>query len=106
MKAEWIKTNNYYNREIVKCDVWSKQISKLRTIYLQDSKESSFQFTFSCGASSDFSFTGCFYLTNIDTIEKAKDYLNKFAPLWFSDNFKGIKELKDTIVVKYMGEGV
>lgn len=96
MKPEWIKTNDYYNREVVTCDVWSKQISKKRTIYLQDKAEGSFRFmyTFSCGASSDFSFSGCFSSTKIDTLDKAKEYLDKFAPLWFSDDYQGIKELK------------
>ena len=84
MVNNWIKTNDYYNREVVTCDVWSKKLTEKRTIYLMDSKENHFTYTFSCGASSDYSFTGCFFKTTIDTLEKAMAYLNEFEKHHFS----------------------
>jgi len=59
MKTEWVKTNDYYNREVVTCDVWSYKVSQNTTIYLMD--EPNFTFTVSAGADSDRSYTGCFY---------------------------------------------
>lgn len=79
---QWTKTNNYYNREVVTCDVYSKKLANGRgVIYLQDSEH--FIYTFSCGASNAYSFTGCFYNTTVKTIEQAQEYLDKFAPLHF-----------------------
>lgn len=100
MEQQWIKTNNYYNREVVTCDVWSKKISGKRTIYLQDTNN--FMYTFSCGASSDYSFTGSFYGTNIKTLKDAMDWIDKFAPLHFSTDSKSFlkrKELRESIQI-------
>lgn len=97
MAITWNKTNDYYDRNVVTCDVWSKVYSTRRAIYIMDSKDKHFQYTFSCGANSDYSFTGSFYETNVTTLEQAIEYLNKFAPLWFADNYQGIRELKATI---------
>jgi hypothetical protein len=96
----WLKTNNYYNREVVICDVWSKKISEKRTIYLQDSKEDYFTYTFSCGAHSQYSFTGCFFGTSIDTLEKAMEWLDKFAELHFLNKINEIKKLRESIKLK------
>lgn len=97
MKATWIKTNNYYNRDVVSCDVWSKVLSSRRTIYIMDSFDNNFKYTFSCGANSEFSFSGSFFNTTITTLEQAIEFLNKFSPLWFSDDYKGIRELNESI---------
>ena len=97
MKAVWNKTNNYYNRDVVTCDVWSKVFSTRRAIYIMDSQDRNFMYTFSCGANSDYSFSGSFYGTTVTTLEQAMDYLDKFAPLWFADNYQGIRDLKKTI---------
>jgi len=94
MEPKWEKTNDYYNREVVTCDVWSKKLTAKQTIYLQDSKENNFMFTFSCGASSDYSFTGCFFETNVDTLEKAINYLNEFERHHFSFSKESRRELK------------
>ena len=95
--SKWVKTNDYYNREVTTCDVWSKRINHKRVIYLQDDKDNHFMFTFSCGATSDFSFSGCFFNTKVETLEQAKDYLDKFEVMWFSSDFKGLKKLQQTI---------
>lgn len=95
-KGVWVKTNDYYNRAVVKCDVYSIKVTKKRTVYLQDSEN--FNFTFSCGANSDYSFSGCFYGTTIKTLDQAMEYLNKFIPLHFNDNkFDERKELRESI---------
>lgn len=100
MGVVWNKTNDYYNREVVTCDVWSKVFSSRRAIYVMDSKDKHFMFTFSCGANSDYSFSGSFYQTTISSVEEAMEYLDKFAPLWFSDDFQGLRTLKESINIK------
>ena len=99
MENNWIKTNDYYNREVVICDVWSKKITKKRTIYLIDSKELNFMYTFSCGANSEYSFTGSFFNTTIDTLEKAMEYLDKFQKYYFSNSKFNLKKLKESIEI-------
>jgi len=102
MKNNWVKTNDYYNREVVTCDVWSKKITAKRTIYLMDSKEKHFTYTFSCGANSDYSFTGCFFETTIDTLEKAMAYLDEFEQYHFnysSASSKSLNELRESIKI-------
>ena len=110
--SPWVKTNDYYNREVVKCDVYTKQITKKRKIHLQDSEN--FTYTFSCGAHSEYSFTGSFFGTTVKTLEQAMEYLDKFAPLWLlpaerynpyrfsSDKSPRIllQELKDSIKIQ------
>jgi hypothetical protein len=104
METKWKKTNDYYNREVVTCDVWSKKLTDKRTIYLQDSKENNFMFTFSCGAYSDYSFSGCFFETNVDTLEKAMKYLDEFEKYHFCSTTKHSREqlkiLKNSINLK------
>ncbi len=96
MEQQWIKTNDYYNREVVTCDVWSKKITAKRTVYLKDG--GNFMYTFSCGASSDYSFTGSFYGTKVKTLQDAMDWLDKFIPLHFSYNgYDLIKKLRASI---------
>jgi hypothetical protein len=98
MENQWVKTNDYYNREVVTCDVWSKKIGAKRTIYLQDS--GNFMYTFSCGASSDYSFTGSFFGTKVKTLQQAMDWLDAFTPLHFSstrENLSKLKKLKESI---------
>lgn len=78
----WKKTNNYYNREVVKCDVWSYIVSPRITIYLQD--QPNFMFTVSAGANSDNSYTGCFYgHSEITNVHEAMDAIAKKHPNYF-----------------------
>lgn len=95
MAVEWIKTNNYYNREIITCDVWSKKIGMNKTIYVMDSKEENFRYTFSCGANSENSFSGSMYGLNINNLQEAMNFIDELIPLWFSSNHKKIRELKE-----------
>lgn len=95
MAAEWIKTNDYYNREVVTCDVWSKKIGKNQTIYVMDSKEHDFTYTFSCGANNCNSFSGSMYGLNINTLQEAMDFIDELKPLWFSNNIAKIRALKE-----------
>lgn len=100
MEQQWIKTNDYYNREVVTCDVWSKKIGAKRTIYLQDG--GNFTYTFSCGANSDYSFTGSFFGTKVKTLQDAMDWIDAFTPLHFSgtrENRIKLKELRDSIKI-------
>lgn len=81
--AEWTKTNDYYNREIVTQDVWSRKCRRGK-IYVIDGKH--FTYTFSCGANSDYSFTGCFFgCSKITTIEQAMKVIDEIAKLWLND---------------------
>lgn len=78
----WEKTNNYYNRDVVKCDVWSYKVSKRITIYLMD--EPNYTYTVSAGANSDSSYTGCFFgCAEINTLDKAKEALKRKHPNYF-----------------------
>lgn len=82
--AEWIKTNDYYNREVVTEDVWSRKCKRGK-IYLID-KPGSFTYTFSCGPNSDYSFTGCLFdCTQITTIEQAMTVVDEIATKWLND---------------------
>lgn len=80
----WKKTNDYYNREVVSCDVYSRPASKGRgrsgMIYVMD--KDNFTYTFSMGANSDYSFTGCFFeCAKIKTVEDAMNAINEIAKL-------------------------
>lgn len=80
----WTKTNDYYNRETVNEDVYSRKC-RYGKIFLIDAP-SSFTYTFSCGANSEYSFTGSFLgCPKISNVNQAMDVLDKFAVLWFSD---------------------
>lgn len=80
----WTKTNDYYNREVVKEDVYSRKC-RYGKIFLIDAP-GSFTYTFSCGANSEYSFTGCFWrYPKISNVNQAMDVLDKLAVLWFSD---------------------
>lgn len=82
--ATWTKTNDYYNRNVVKEDVWSRKCRKGK-IYLIDNT-GSFTFTFSCGSDSDYSFTGSFYgCSKMQSVNQAMAVIDKIAPLWFND---------------------
>ncbi|GAB6119606.1 hypothetical protein [Dysgonomonas termitidis] len=81
--AQWTKTNDYYNREVVKEDVWSRKCRRGK-IYVIDRKN--FTYTFSCGADSDYSFTGCFFgCSKITTVEQAMNVVDQIATLWLND---------------------
>lgn len=81
--AEWTKTNDYYNRKAVTEDVWSRKCKRGK-IYVIG--KAPFTYTFSCGAGSDYSFTGCFYgCSKITTVEQAMEAIDKIAPLWLND---------------------
>lgn len=98
MLNNWNKTNDYYDRNHVTCDVWSKQITQKITIYLQDGNN--LMYTFSCGANSDYSFSGSFYNTTVKTLDQAREWLDKFAPLWFDDKaHQQRKALKQSIEI-------
>ncbi|NDW08759.1 hypothetical protein [Dysgonomonas sp. 520] len=78
--ATWTKTNDYYNREVVKEDVWSRKCRRGR-IYVID--KTPFTYTFSCGANSDFSHTGCFFRhSKITTVEQAMNVIDIIADRW------------------------
>lgn len=81
----WTKTNNYYNKDVVKCDVYSKKFGR-GVVYIQDSKEKHFMHTFSFGANSDYSHGGSFYnCDSINTILDAQNALDKIVPLQLQD---------------------
>lgn len=94
---QWNKTNDYYNREVVTCDVWRKNVCKGRSVYLQDSVENNFIYTVSFGENSELSFTGSFYNTSVKTLEDAMNYLNAYIPLLIANDRKGIKVLYNSI---------
>lgn len=83
----WTKTNDYYNREVVTCDVWSRpcprSYGKGGMLYVMN--KDSFTYTVSMGANSDYSFTGCFFeCTKIKTIEDAMNAIDKLIVLHLS----------------------
>lgn len=78
----WKKTNNYYNREVVTCDVWSYKVNSYMTIYLQD--KPNYTFTVSAGANSDSSYTGSFYgHSEVTTLIQAMEGIKKKHPNYF-----------------------
>ena len=80
----WKKTTDFYNREVVKCDVWSKKFGR-GMVYVQD--KGSFQYSQSMGANSEHSFTGCFYLsTKVKTVQQAMNALDVITPLELSNS--------------------
>ena len=80
---KWTKTNDYYNREVVTQDVWSRKCRRGK-IYVID--KAPFTYTFSCGANSDYSFTGCFFgCSKITTVEQATEVIDQIAVRWFND---------------------
>lgn len=87
--ATWTKTNDYCNREVVKEDVWSRKCRRGK-IYVID--KAPFTYTFSCGANSEYSHTGCFFgYSKITTVERAMEAINKIAPVWL--NGKNIHQI-------------
>lgn len=88
----WVLDDSYYNKEVVKCDVYSKKFGR-GTVYIQN--QDSFMFTCSFGANSDLSHSGSFYnVETIKTVEDGMKYLDEFVPLWISNNRNKIIELK------------
>lgn len=80
---EWTKTENHiYNKDVVKCDVYAKSFGR-GTVYLMDKEH--FTYTCSFGASSDYSFTGCFFQLPVNNVNDCMKALDKFVPLWLSD---------------------
>lgn len=87
--VNWNKTNDHYNREVVTEDVWSRKCRRGK-IYVID--KAPFTYTFSCGANSDYSFTGCFFgCSKITTAEQAMNVVDQIATLWL--NGKSYKHL-------------
>lgn len=81
--ANWTKTNDYYNREVVKEDVWSRKCRRGK-IYVIN--KAPFTYTISCGANSDFSFTGCLFgCSKITTVEQAMEVIDMVADKWFNN---------------------
>jgi len=83
MKGNWIKTNDYYNREVVTKDVWSCKTKLHRiTVYVID--KPNFMFTVSAGANSDLSYTGCFFEhPEIKTVQDAIEAIEKKHKSYF-----------------------
>lgn len=77
----WKKTNDFYNRDVVKFDVYSYKVSKRITIYLQDGND--YTFTVSAGANSQFSYTGCFFGHNLKNVEEAMRLIEKKHKRYF-----------------------
>lgn len=96
-QKNWVIDNSYYNSEVVTCNVFCLEINKNRKIYLID--KAPFTYTFSCGANSEYSFTGSFFKKNVKTVEEAKQWLEKFADAWFSDNQTKVRELDNSILL-------
>ncbi|MDR2005302.1 MAG: hypothetical protein LBQ74_19950 [Prevotella sp.] len=81
--ANWTKTNDYYNREAVTQDVWSRKCRRGK-IYVID--KAPFTYTFSCGVNSDYSFTGCFYgCSKITSVEQAMKVIDDIATRWLNN---------------------
>jgi len=79
----WTKTNDYYNREVVTQDVWSRKCTRGK-IYVIN--KAPFTYTFSCGANSDYSFTGCFHgCSKVTSVEIAMKVINDIAAKWLND---------------------
>lgn len=96
MELEWQKIEDHiYNKKVVNCDVYVLRITKKRNIYLMDKEN--FSYTFSCGANSEYSFSGSFYGTSITTLEDAKEYLLKFQKSYFRDDYKALRVLRESI---------
>ena len=92
-KLGWVLDDTYYNKEVVKCEVYSKKFGR-GIVYIQN--QGSFMFTCSFGNNSDLSHTGSFFgVETIKTVEDGMKYLDKFVPLWISNNSKEIKKLKE-----------
>jgi hypothetical protein len=82
--CKWSKTNDYYNREAVTQDVWSRKCRRGK-IYLIDNP-CTFTYTFSCGANSDYSFTGCLAGCNkVTSVEQAMAVIDKIAAGWLNN---------------------
>jgi len=99
MNNQWNKTNNYYNRDVVKCDVYSKPFKAqyIRgTVYVMDEKD--FMFTCSFGANSDYSYTGCFFeCTKIKTVTDAMDAIDKIVTLQLNNKDKEARNFIDSL---------
>lgn len=79
----WTRTNDYYNREEIPHDVWSRKCRRGK-IYVID--KAPFTYTFSCGANSDYSFTGCLFgCSKITAVEQAMEVIDIIADLWFNN---------------------
>ena len=86
----WNKTNDFYNRDVVTCDVWSRTVKRSRgksgKIYVMD--KDNFTYTFSFGVNSEYSMTGCFYeCSKIKTIQDAMNALDILIELHLNDKF-------------------
>lgn len=91
----WVKSNDYYNREIVTWDVYSKKFGR-GTVYVQDCEN--FMYTCSFGSSSDYSYSGSFFSCDtIKTISDAMSALDIIVPLHLTDEFKKLKAFRDTL---------
>jgi hypothetical protein len=93
----WIETNSYYNTDIVKCKVYGKTFRGSKgNVYVID--ESNFMFTCSFGASSEYSFTGCFYKLPVFDVQSAMNILDVFVPLYLADKRPKIEEIINNIL--------
>lgn len=91
METTWIKTNDYYNRDVVTCDVYSRPVKRAsgRTGMLYVMDGNSFMYTCSMGANSDYSYTGCFYeCIKITNVNEAMIAIDKIVDLQLSNRDK------------------
>ena len=80
--STWTKTNDYYNREVVTCDVYSRPVKRVRgkggMLYVMN--KDNFTYTCSMGANSDYSYTGCFFeCTKITNVNEAMIAIDKIV---------------------------
>jgi hypothetical protein len=88
----WKKTNDFYNRETVTQDVYSRKYKwgKIHVI----NQPSIFTYTFSFGKNSDYSHTGCLAgYSKITTVETALRVIDEIAGLFFEDKYDEIQIL-------------
>jgi hypothetical protein len=72
----WNLDDSYYNKDVVKCPVYSKLFKgKTGKVYVQDNIQVGYGFTYTCsfGASSEYSYTGCFKLTTSNPPKSVTD---------------------------------
>lgn len=94
---EWVINESYYNRDVVKCQVWQLKVAKNKSVFLQE--QEGFQYTFSFGANSDYSYTGS--LRMVKNIETAKLVLESMVRHLRDEN-QFFKVMVDTgVLVSY-----
>ncbi len=96
----WTKTNDYYNREVVTCDVYSRPVKRAsgRTGMLYVMDKDNFTYTCSMGANSDYSYTGCFYgCPKITNVNEAMEAIDKIVNLQLSNRDKEARKFIESL---------